>query len=118
MARQLATVSGLSGTECRSVCWKFFLGLVNDEPNEKWIISLNKQRELYEKKKEKYLVDPHQQILQDTSVDNPLSVSENSAWEKFFENKEVEEQVNKGFFFFFFIIIIIVVIYAYLSTQI
>jgi hypothetical protein len=82
------------------VCWKFFLGLVSDEPSEKWIIDVNKQRESYEKKKEKYLVDPHQQILQDTNVDNPLSVSENSAWEKFFENKEVEEQVNKGFFLF------------------
>jgi hypothetical protein len=55
---------------------------VEGEPSDDWVIRLKYLRDEYTKKKEKYLVDPHKVMAPDSNVENPLSLDENSAWDK------------------------------------
>jgi hypothetical protein len=94
-AKNVAIVSGLQKTELRSVCWKFFLELVEEEPN-KWFSQITNKRNEYEEKKRRYLVDPHESSKSDNfdidnlTLNNPLSQDSSSSWGEFFVNNSGE----------------------------
>ena len=94
IAKQLALSSSLKDCFIRGIVWKFFLGLVLGEPGDSWVLQLSESRNSYNSIKDKLLIDPHTQKEIDLETDNPLSTSQDSAWNKFFDNKQVENQLD------------------------
>ena len=68
--------------------------MVLGEPGDDWIIQLSESRSQYQSLKDSLVVDPHKQKDIDLENDNPLSISEDSAWNKYFNNKQVENQLD------------------------
>ncbi|KAK2964107.1 putative TBC1 domain family member 5 [Blattamonas nauphoetae] len=92
-ARQRAVNYGLSDCHIRSVCWRYFLGVVKGPPGQGWIEQLARHRAYFEKQKTALLVDPTRLESVDLSVDNPLSSESGSQWNQYFETKQAEAQI-------------------------
>ncbi|KAH7828100.1 Tre-2/Bub2/Cdc16 (TBC) F family protein B [Monocercomonoides exilis] len=93
-AQHLAVSSGLEDCQVRSICWRFFLGMVLGEPSVDWLYQIGESRIQYEDKKQQFLVDPHEGEEENLETENPLSVEEGSKWNTFFLNKSVESVLH------------------------
>eukprot|EP00501_MAST-03F_sp_TOSAG23-6_P001936 GSMAST32.ASY1.ANO1.2017.1 assembled CDS len=92
----------MNGTLCkgkiRSICWKVFLGYIpRDMPRSSWVVHLDQKREEYSRYKEKHMPDPTKIGMNnaDLAMCNPLSLETESPWQKFYEGKELVEEINK-----------------------
>jgi len=80
---------------CRSFLWKVLLNMLDQKDRRKWITETRSCRAEYEKLAGKYFVDPHEDPdADDPEVHNPLSQSENSAWNRFFRDQELEATIH------------------------
>jgi len=97
---QFAKSQALSGTlqhsPLRSLCWRLFLEIIPAESDPStWAAIITKQREYYEKLKKQYYVDPHEESELDLAINNPLSQVEDSPWQTYFVNKELQMEINQ-----------------------
>eukprot|EP01102_Stenamoeba_stenopodia_P016179 TRINITY_DN5623_c0_g1_i1.p1 TRINITY_DN5623_c0_g1~~TRINITY_DN5623_c0_g1_i1.p1 ORF type:complete len:526 (+),score=140.78 TRINITY_DN5623_c0_g1_i1:168-1745(+) len=92
-AKQAAMNGQLRRYPIRSLCWKAFLGCVTGDVAT-WGKQLSAARKRYDELIAMYMVDPHQAET-DPSFDNPLSQDENSSWNQFFQNIELQKEINQ-----------------------
>jgi len=97
---EFANNQAFSGTlqhsPLRSLCWRLFLEIIPPgTETSAWGSLIDEQRKKYEQLKEQYYVDPHQEQSEDLSVNNPLSQVEDSPWHEYFQNKELQSEINQ-----------------------
>eukprot|EP00002_Diphylleia_rotans_P017302 TRINITY_DN335_c0_g2_i2.p1 TRINITY_DN335_c0_g2~~TRINITY_DN335_c0_g2_i2.p1 ORF type:complete len:618 (-),score=115.92 TRINITY_DN335_c0_g2_i2:494-2347(-) len=94
--KNLALSGDLQHLPFRSICWKLFFDIISPTPGLKSApASLMKVRESYEKRRDSLLADPRQSKDVDAIINNPLSQSDESPWAKFFQNEELQKEINK-----------------------
>eukprot|EP01112_Ceratiomyxa_fruticulosa_P002745 TRINITY_DN1293_c0_g1_i7.p1 TRINITY_DN1293_c0_g1~~TRINITY_DN1293_c0_g1_i7.p1 ORF type:complete len:158 (-),score=31.43 TRINITY_DN1293_c0_g1_i7:283-756(-) len=96
--KQAALSGKLVNTGIRGIAWRYFLSVLPNElpPNKKWLERLEKDRARYKELFDEFQVDPHHaQEEEDLSLNNPLSQAEDSAWNRFFQNAELEKTINQ-----------------------
>lgn len=93
MLKASAVQGYLSETNFRFLAWMIFLECIPMEKN-RWIAALNHNREVYRIIREDFTCDPHKSsnksLIQDGSIDHPLSKDENSIWYRYFSQNEVK----------------------------
>ncbi|XP_050321967.1 TBC1 domain family member 5 [Bactrocera neohumeralis] len=83
--REQALEGDLKVSKFRSIYWSLLLRVLN--PNYRsWKEQREMQRKRYEKLKDEFIKDPHDNTLPD---DNPLSQSEESVWNQYFSDREL-----------------------------
>ncbi|GAM25547.1 hypothetical protein SAMD00019534_087220 [Acytostelium subglobosum LB1] len=73
----------------RGLAWRLFMGCLNVDNIENWHKDITKSRALYTQLLEQHYVDPRK-----TSVYDPLSIDENSPWNKYFKNMELQKTIS------------------------
>ncbi|XP_011205299.1 TBC1 domain family member 5 [Bactrocera dorsalis] len=83
--REQALEGDLKVSKFRSIYWSLLLRVLN--PNYRsWKEQREMQRKRYEKLKDEFIKDPHDNTVPD---DNPLSQSEESVWNQYFSDREL-----------------------------
>eukprot|EP00941_MAST-03F_sp_MAST-3F-sp1_P005585 g5585.t1 len=89
----------LSTGKVRSICWKFFLEYIPPSlPKSEWMAHLTQKRAEYVKLRDLHMPDPTKvdgDSTEDLAMFNPLSMEEDSPWQKFYEGKELIEEIEK-----------------------
>ncbi|KAK2951584.1 putative TBC1 domain family member 5 [Blattamonas nauphoetae] len=93
--RSFSIKFGLDSCPLRGILWRYFLGLLEGPPSQSWIKQTTKSRTYFTEWKQKVVIDPREASQRDIDFDDPLSSSSDSSWSKFFENKEIEEQISR-----------------------
>jgi len=78
--------TGLRKTGIRTVYWKVFLGLLGND-TDKWLESQQAHRDDYHKLRQEYMT--YDSADADLTVDNPLSQSKESRWNRYFADNEL-----------------------------
>lgn len=80
-------IDGKSG-KFRSVRWRLFLGVFDTNgQDEQWCLTLQKERQVYNELREKFIIDPG------SIPDDPLSQSENSLWNQYFIDQDLRKLI-------------------------
>ena len=82
----------------RSLAWKIHLGLLHGDDPIAWKEQTLARRASYATLRDELMIDPTKQqgaAKQDLALDNPLSVAEDSSWNKYFQDEEIVSEVNK-----------------------
>lgn len=92
----LAVNGGLRSAGLRSVAWKVFLGVLPGSATLlEWQTTLSASRKAYDGHKEAILVDPYKDGEdKDLLTNNPLAQAEDSAWKKYFELQELQNDIK------------------------
>ncbi|EFA83510.1 RabGAP/TBC domain-containing protein [Heterostelium album PN500] len=85
-----AYTGALATSTLRGLAWRIFLGCLNVDAIERWQQEITLQRSHYTKLLEEHYVDPRKE----TAVFDPLSNDENSPWNKFFRNRELQKTIT------------------------
>jgi len=87
----------MGNSSLRSLCWKVFLGcLPREMDHHEWVNVILVHRREYSSLLKQYLVDPHDKnFSMDPVIDNPLSQNEKNPWLKFFQNAELEKEIDQ-----------------------
>jgi len=93
----------IHGTGIRGLCWKLFLGCIECRDNadlfskrDQWLKIIAVHRKEYTSLSRQYQVDPHSQgSEQDPLINHPLSQNDESIWKKFWQNQELEKEINQ-----------------------
>ncbi|XP_011181005.2 TBC1 domain family member 5 isoform X1 [Zeugodacus cucurbitae] len=83
--REQAFEGDLKVSKFRSIYWSLLLRVLNPDYRS-WKDQREKQRKRYEKLKDEFIKDPHDNTVPD---DNPLSQSEESVWNQYFSDREL-----------------------------
>ncbi|XP_014093200.3 TBC1 domain family member 5 isoform X1 [Bactrocera oleae] len=83
--REQALEGDLKVSKFRSIYWSLLLRVLNPDYRS-WKEQRAKQRKRYEKLKDEFIKDPHDNTVPD---DNPLSQSEESVWNQYFSDREL-----------------------------
>jgi hypothetical protein len=110
IARQCSVTCGLKEYNIRSICWRFFLGIISGDPVN-WIDQLKKSRTLYEERKRSIIITPEfsQTYVKSSEdpnfllIENPLSNNPVSNWYNYQANRMVENILGYKLFFNTFI---------------
>eukprot|EP01132_Coremiostelium_polycephalum_P009061 gene9061-11099_t len=74
----------------RGLFWKLSLGCLPTNSKDDWLNITSRQRKKYETLKKSYIIDPRST----NAVDDPLSQSENSIWNMYFENENIQKEIG------------------------
>uniref|UniRef100_A0A182IV38 Rab-GAP TBC domain-containing protein n=1 Tax=Anopheles atroparvus TaxID=41427 RepID=A0A182IV38_ANOAO len=85
--RQQAVRGDLRASPFRSVCWAVFLGVLKTPGSETWQQQRITARHHYQRLKERFVLNPHQQTT--NTSDDPLSQSKQSLWNQHFCDQEL-----------------------------
>ncbi|XP_020716328.1 TBC1 domain family member 5 isoform X2 [Ceratitis capitata] len=83
--REQAFEGDLKVSKFRSIYWSLLLRVLNPHYRS-WREQREKQRKRYEKLKEEFIRDPHDNAVPN---DNPLSQSEESVWNQYFSDRDL-----------------------------
>jgi len=94
-AKNQALAGTLQHSALRSLCWRLFLNIIPEGSDTlAWGDLIGQQRREYEALKEEYLINPYEEPeSDDLLVNNPLSQVEDSPWQTFFQNKELQNEI-------------------------
>eukprot|EP00808_Paulinella_micropora_P007453 g75864.t1 len=84
----------LRASSIRSMYWKLFLGLLPSDSIKAWHVMAKLWRQEYERLKQENMVAPETAQDHDLGVNNPLSTSHNSSWQKFFQDKDLVDTIK------------------------
>lgn len=84
----------LKSSHFRSICWKIFLRCL-PEDREMWIEAVKSQRKLYEEIMDKFDTNPRDVDSLDITVNNPLSQSQQSPWNQYFQDTELKVTIQQ-----------------------
>ncbi|KAF2068525.1 hypothetical protein CYY_010148 [Polysphondylium violaceum] len=76
----------------RGIYWRLCLGTLSGDSNT-WVEKTNNQRKKYDNLMKSYIVNPRDSFTTDIS-DDPLSQSENSLWNQFFDNENQQKEIS------------------------
>ncbi|KAJ3041164.1 TBC1 domain, member 5 [Rhizophlyctis rosea] len=92
---------GLSGrigqNDLRSLYWKIYLEYLPSLSSDSWSLILAKERQGYEDLKKKYIFNPNKasEEANDWTLNNPLSLSEDSPWTQYFKDVELQKVIRQ-----------------------
>lgn len=93
---QKSALEGNLGTNrFRSVCWRIFWECLSDDPLN-WTKDVKEKRSIYTEIRKKYVINPHQEHEQgnvDLEKHHPLSLAEDSIWNKYFQDNELRNLI-------------------------
>lgn len=97
LLKSAATSGSLQTSGLRSLGWMYMLGMgdcaqVTPDALEQSII---KNRQEYQQLVQLHVLDPRSSQESDPTVNNPLSLEEDSPWAQFFKNAELEKTINQ-----------------------
>merc|ERR1712137_436676 len=93
-ARSQALGGTLQHSPLRSLCWRLFLGIIPEGSDlSTWSSMIKEQRQAYTELKEEYLINPYEETSENLLVNNPLSQVEDSPWQTYFQNKELQNEI-------------------------
>ncbi|XP_035212198.1 TBC1 domain family member 5-like isoform X3 [Stegodyphus dumicola] len=93
--RSSAAKGSLKNSPFRSVCWKIFLECLPEDRNL-WIDSTKLKRQYYEEILDKCRTNPRTSIdSMDVNVNNPLSQSQQSPWNQYFQDSELKITIQQ-----------------------
>ncbi|GFQ72204.1 TBC1 domain family member 5, partial [Trichonephila clavata] len=84
----------LKSSHFRSICWKIFLHCL-PEDKQMWIEAVKSQRKLYEEIMDKFDTNPRDVDSLDITVNNPLSQSQQSPWNQYFQDTELKVTIQQ-----------------------
>ncbi|KAH6571261.1 hypothetical protein BASA60_007269 [Batrachochytrium salamandrivorans] len=92
--RDKGIAGAIADDEPRSLYWKIYLDIVPCISTEAWHLVLEKERRGYTDLKEKYIFDPTKlKEAADWSLNNPLSLAEDSPWKQYFVDLELRKLI-------------------------
>ncbi|KAJ3327485.1 hypothetical protein HDU76_011722 [Blyttiomyces sp. JEL0837] len=85
------------GHHCRSLYWKIYLEYLPSLETEAWPLVLQKERNGYDDLKKRFIFDPNReaQKMGDMSLNNPLSLAEESPWTQYFKDTELQKLIRQ-----------------------
>lgn len=93
--RSSAIKGKLENSHFRSVCWKVLLECL-PEDQQSWIDTTKLQRKHYDEILDKFHVNPRKlEESMDISVNNPLSQSNQSPWNQYFQDSELKVTIEQ-----------------------
>lgn len=93
--KSMALSGQLQQYNIRSVVWRLFLHILPDDQSL-WETATKATRETYTQIKKMYVMDPHEVTASlDITLNNPLSQSQNSPWNRFFQDNELRQLVSQ-----------------------
>ncbi|XP_066928288.1 TBC1 domain family member 5-like isoform X2 [Clytia hemisphaerica] len=80
----------LGASHFRSVCWRIFWECLSETPS-KWKDEVKEKRDWYSGIRKKYVINPHQEEQKEIDLEkhHPLSLAEDSIWNKYFQDNEL-----------------------------
>ncbi|KAJ8324746.1 hypothetical protein O5D80_006983 [Batrachochytrium dendrobatidis] len=92
--RDKGMAGAIGNDDLRSLYWKIYLDIVPGISTEAWRLVLEKERRGYVDLKEKYIFDPTKlKEAADWSLNNPLSLAEDSPWKQYFTDVELRKLI-------------------------
>eukprot|EP00339_Tiarina_fusa_P005127 CAMPEP_0117046714 /NCGR_PEP_ID=MMETSP0472-20121206/32295_1 /TAXON_ID=693140 ORGANISM="Tiarina fusus, Strain LIS" /NCGR_SAMPLE_ID=MMETSP0472 /ASSEMBLY_ACC=CAM_ASM_000603 /LENGTH=481 /DNA_ID=CAMNT_0004759161 /DNA_START=11 /DNA_END=1456 /DNA_ORIENTATION=+ len=95
-AKNQALAGTLQHSALRSLCWRLFLKIIPEGTDAStWKGLIKQQRISYNQLKEEYLINPYEETDESENllVNNPLSQVEDSPWQTYFQNKELQNEI-------------------------
>nr|XP_006823900.1 PREDICTED: TBC1 domain family member 5-like isoform X1 [Saccoglossus kowalevskii]XP_006823901.1 PREDICTED: TBC1 domain family member 5-like isoform X2 [Saccoglossus kowalevskii] len=84
----------LRSSRFRSVCWRLYLDCLPEDQCD-WIEKVRESRQIYSDIKDIHITNPRNESKQDVTVHHPLSLDEQSPWNKFFQDNELRHVINQ-----------------------
>ncbi|XP_064397885.1 TBC1 domain family member 5-like [Halichondria panicea] len=95
VVKEMALSGQLQQYNIRSVCWRLFLGCLPEDQN-KWEEAVKKARDVFTTIKTKHIIDPHKLASgKNLAVHNPLSLEDDSPWNRYFQDNELRQMINQ-----------------------
>jgi len=95
-ARSQALGGTLQHSPLRSLCWRLFLGIIPEGSDlSTWSSMIKEQRQAYTELKEEHLINPYEDTSENLLSNNPLSQVEDSPWQTFFQNQEMQNEIRQ-----------------------
>ncbi|KAJ3188805.1 TBC1 domain, member 5 [Gaertneriomyces sp. JEL0708] len=95
--RQRGINGDITADDLRSLYWKIYLDYLPSLNPDAWPVILSKERQGYAELKKKYIFDPNEVAdgASDWSLNNPLSLSEESPWTVYFKDIELQKIIRQ-----------------------
>ncbi|KAJ3285077.1 TBC1 domain, member 5 [Borealophlyctis nickersoniae] len=86
----------ITDDDLRSLYWKIYLEYLPSLNPDAWPLILAKERQGYENLKKKYIFDPNKASENnDWTLNNPLSLAEESPWTQYFKDAELQKVIRQ-----------------------
>ncbi|KAL2916033.1 hypothetical protein HK105_204457 [Polyrhizophydium stewartii] len=92
--RDKGLAGAIGADEPRSLFWKIYFDIVPSISTDAWRLVLDKERRGYAELKDKFIFDPAKiKEAADWSLNNPLSLAEDSPWRQYFDDMELRKLI-------------------------
>ncbi|RWS01123.1 TBC1 domain family member 5-like protein, partial [Dinothrombium tinctorium] len=92
--KRIAIGGHLRSCRFRSICWRLFLDCI-PEVREEWLIKTRQLRKEYDEIVAKHYVNPYQSSSDNFIENNPLSQTQTSPWNIYFQDNELKSTINQ-----------------------
>ncbi|XP_070535414.1 TBC1 domain family member 5-like isoform X2 [Ptychodera flava] len=82
----------LRSSRFRSVCWRLYLECLPDDQSQ-WVNKVQESRQKYDDIKQIHVTNPRVQKSEEEVVYHPLSLDEESPWNRFFQDNELRSLI-------------------------
>nr|CAG8564956.1 2542_t:CDS:10 [Entrophospora candida] len=97
--REKAIKGNVCSQSLRSVCWKLYLSYLPSPDISTWTLTLHKERQHYADLRQKYITNPNTEsdndIMDDLTVNNPLSLDQANPWQEYFKDTELRKIIKQ-----------------------